>query len=163
MNVNVIFVGNTYTIKTYLFRERVELQHRNPCIICAPTGKYYDAYSQSKGETEVAEYIESLYTDKIERNNRTILNGLELDIYLPKLNLAFEYDGTYWHMDSRFHKPTDYQPTKKCTAQEIWDYDNNKITECSKLNIKLIRIKEYDWLHNKEKVKDEIKKLIYLL
>lgn len=45
----------------------------------------------------------------------------------------------------------------------LWDYDNNKITECSKLNIKLIRIKEYDWLNNKEKVKDEIKKLIYLL
>ena len=70
------------------------------------------------------------------------------------------YDGTYWHADSRFYKATDYVSSKHCTAQEIWDYDNNKINECSKLNIKLIRIKEYDWLNSNDEVKEKIKTII---
>ena len=30
-------------------------------------------------------------------NDRTILKPLELDIVLPSIKLAIEYDGVYWH------------------------------------------------------------------
>jgi len=34
---------------------------------------------------------------RTEKNNRKILNGLELDIYLPDLKIAIEYCGLFWH------------------------------------------------------------------
>ena len=34
---------------------------------------------------------------KILPNDRTILEGKEIDILLPEINIGFEYDGIYWH------------------------------------------------------------------
>lgn len=40
-------------------------------------------------------------------NDRTVLNGKELDIYIPSHNLAIECNGVYWHSankkDSKYH------------------------------------------------------------
>lgn len=36
---------------------------------------------------------------KIIPNDRTILEGKEIDILLSDLNIGFEYDGIYWHKD----------------------------------------------------------------
>lgn len=60
---------------------------------CPECGKHI---SKSKGEIEVREYIKSIYSGEIISNDRIQLGGKELDIYLPELKLAFEYDGTYW-------------------------------------------------------------------
>lgn len=38
---------------------------------------------------------------KIIPNDRTILEGKEIDILLPDLNIGFEYDGIYWHKDRK--------------------------------------------------------------
>lgn len=29
------------------------------------------------------------------------MNGLELDIYIPSINVAIEYDGEKWHTDAK--------------------------------------------------------------
>jgi very-short-patch-repair endonuclease len=34
-----------------------------------------------------------------EVNNRYKVNGVEIDIFLPNLNIGIEYDGNYWHKD----------------------------------------------------------------
>ena len=68
-----------------------------------------------------------------------------MDIYLPDLNLAFEFDGTYWHADSRFYNENYYLPSKNKTAKEIWEYDNEKDKLAKELGITIIRIKQYDW------------------
>lgn len=36
---------------------------------------------------------------KIIPNDRTVLEGKEIDILFPDLNIGFEYDGIYWHKD----------------------------------------------------------------
>lgn len=88
------------------------------------------------------------------------MKGKEIDIYLPELKIGFEFNGTYWHMDERFYKPTDFNKPKNKTAEEIWLYDNQKIKLAEEKGIKLIPIKQYDWETNKDYVKQQIKELL---
>ena len=67
----------------------------------------------------------------IVRRDRTQIAPLELDIYIPALRLAIEYNGLYWHSD-------DKQRHLK------------KLTVCLDKNIKLIQIFENDWFNRRE-------------
>jgi len=104
----------------------------------------------SKGEKEVLEYIQSLTDTTIIENDRSqILNPrtshfLELDIYLPELKKAIEYNGTYWHSSK-------HQKYK----------DNQKVLQCKEKGIDLLVVEEYEWTNNKEGVKNEINKFIW--
>ena len=42
-------------------------------------------------------YINKYFDDAIESYKPGFLNGRELDIFIPSLNVAFEYDGEKWH------------------------------------------------------------------
>jgi len=79
------------------------------------------------------------YKYKILYNSRRIIKPYELDIYLPELRLAFEYDGLYWHKDKI-------------------DIDNIKNEMCIKNNIKLFRIIEidYDSKHYSTSIKEKL-------
>lgn len=43
------------------------------------------------------EIIDFLDTDNIVKNDRTVLDGKEIDIYLPDKKLGIEFNGTHWH------------------------------------------------------------------
>ena len=144
---------NDMYINYSTFSQRLRYYNAEPCIICNPLEKSY-----SKEEKDLLKYIKTIYNDTIIENDRIILNGKELDIYLPKLKLAFEYDGTYWHADSRFYNENDI--IKDRIAKDIWITDNNKNNLCNELNINLIRIKEYDWITNNIEEKNKIKNII---
>ena len=92
----------------------------------------------SSKEREVADFIRSLYKGPIKRNDRSILRGRELDIYLPEKNLAIEFDGIYWH-SAKMHD------TK---------YHQLKTFLCREQGIRLIHIFEHEWLYKQEKVKN---------
>ena len=49
---------------------------------------------------------------------------------------------------------------KEQTAAQIWEKDEAKNKLAESLGIKLIRIKEYDWINNQEEIKEYIKSLI---
>lgn len=107
-------------------------------------------FNTSKAEKEIFDWICKCYNKKVIHNDRQVLNGKELDIYIPDLCLAFEYDGRYWHADPELYKATDI--IDKRTAQEIWDNDKQKTDYCKELGITLIRIKEQDYLRNKDNI-----------
>lgn len=117
-------------------------------------------HGKSLKEKELLEYIKTIYNKQIDINVRNIISPKEIDIYLSDLKIGFEFDGTYFHADSRFYTSTDY--IKKCEkyAKEIWEKDKEKDLICESLGIKLIRIKEYDWDNFKTDIKEKIKKLI---
>ena len=84
----------------------------------------------SRRQTSFAEkaifyYIKQVLPDAIHRDATTLGNRMELDIYIPSVRLAIEYDGAYWHRSS------------KAKSRET-----KKFERCKELGIKLIRIKE---------------------
>ena len=103
------------------------------------------ALKYNKSEDNIKEFIKSLNLD-FELNNRTILNGKELDIYIPSKNIAIEYNGLYWH--SELYKSNDYHL--------------NKTEECEKFGIQLIHIFEDEWLHKQDIVKSRLKNILGL-
>ena len=113
---------------------------------------------KSFAEKEFSEYIRKIYTGIILENDRVILNGKELDIYLPDLKLAFEFDGTYWHADPRFYTEKDFILNQ--SVKEIWAKDIEKNNLCESSGIILIREKEYDWNNNQDEEKLKIKTII---
>lgn len=50
-------------------------------------------------ERLVREYVLSLGVECSEKEDRQILKGKGLDIYIPNCNLAIEVNGSYWHSD----------------------------------------------------------------
>lgn len=61
----------------------------------------------STGETSVFVTVRDFFPEvtEIVRNDRKILDGYELDIYLPKYNIALEYDGDQHHKYTKhFHR-----------------------------------------------------------
>lgn len=94
----------------------------------------------SKGEEEIYEYIKTLYNSKILCRDRKVLNGQELDIYLPELNLAIEHNGTFWHSELNKHKWFHLDISEKC---------KNK-------NIQLLHIWQDDWIYKNEIIKSII-------
>ena len=91
-------------------------------------------------ENDIYLYIKSIYSGKIIQNDRSILNGKEIDIYLPEMNLAIEFNGLYWHSELYKDKM----------------YHQEKTILCENKGIQLIHIWEDDWLDKKDIVKDII-------
>jgi len=107
------------------------------CPICYPRDIVV-----SKGELEVREFVSSIVP--IVANARGIIAPLELDIVIPSLHLAIEYNGLYWH--SEIHKENNYHKIK--------------MEKCNEAGYRLIQIFEDEWLNNKDIVKSRLAALL---
>lgn len=86
-------------------------------------------------EVEISDYL-SEYIE-VETNNRTILDGKELDIYIPSKNIAIEFNGLYWH--SELYKDKNYHL--------------DKTERCIENGVNLIHVWEDDWKYKQDIVK----------
>ncbi|MCK9477547.1 MAG: hypothetical protein M0R46_16655 [Candidatus Muirbacterium halophilum] len=120
------------THSLYFNRRRIKTEI---CTNCNP----YNS-NESPNERFIIEFIKENYDGEIIEKDRNILNGKELDIYLPKLNLAFEYNGLFCH--SELYKPDNYHL--------------NKTETCLEKGIQLIHIWEDDWKYKQNIVKSMI-------
>jgi transposase len=91
----------------------------------------------SNEEQEVLDFIRSLYSGNIQSSNRSVLNGKELDIYLPEFNLAIEYDGLYSHC----YKPHE---TSEALIKDR-NYHLNKTLTCESQGIQLLHVFSDEW------------------
>jgi hypothetical protein len=62
------------------------------CRVCYPREVYV-----SRGEKELFEFVKALCPDAI--GNYRYLGCGEVDVFIPSLNLAIEYNGLYWHSE----------------------------------------------------------------
>lgn len=96
-------------------------------------------------EREVGEFCEKLGLETI-YNYKGIIGDTnkEVDIFIPKLNVAIEYNGLYWH-SSRFNKRFEHR---------------DKTIECNKNGVTLIQIFEDEWKFKKRIVKNRLKSIL---
>lgn len=138
-------VGLDYKFKcvkcTTEFTDKLEDGDIPRCTVC------YPVKSSSLFEKEVTEYIKTILPNQqIVENDRSILNGKELDIYIPSKNVAIECDGLYWHGELSGGKKRNYHL--------------DKTTACEKINIRLIHIFEDEWINNEEIVKSKLSHIL---
>jgi hypothetical protein len=112
---------------------------KNPCCtICYPILE-----NKSIKEKELLNFIKLIYIGEIIDNYR---DGLEIDIYLPGLNIGFEFNGLYWHSE-------EYKEN---------GYHLDKLNHFKEKGIRIIHIWEDDWDNNKLILKSQIKNLLGL-
>lgn len=88
----------------------------------------------SYDEKELLMYIEGMVgNDRVISNDRSVLNGKELDVYIPDMNIAFDFIGNFWHSSKNKDK----------------NYHYNKYKMCADRGIQLIHIFEYEWQLNR--------------
>lgn len=92
-------------------------------------------YGYSLGEKEVRDFVNQYY--ETINNSKSIIYPYEIDMFIPQLNVAIEYNGNYWH-----------------NLQKQIIRDEEKRKRCVEKKISLITIMEDDWKANKDKIKN---------
>lgn len=105
---------------------------------------------ESKGEKEVSSHIKSMYAGEIIENDRKVLAGLELDIYLPELRIAVEYNGDYWHSD-------DFVSKRNTTAEKLHE---TKRSKCEENDVLLLFVWESDWKDKRHEIEKALNRVI---
>ena len=100
------------------------------------------AQQRSRAEIEIYEHVLRIYPDAIP-SDHGVLGFYELDMYVPSLAKAVEYDGTYWHS-----KP-------KQIAR-----DRRKDAMCVKRGVQLLRITEVDYESNRPATLQKIEQFL---
>ena len=106
-----------------------------PCTKLMPIRK--DRISDTTIELYIKRILDD-YDVQYESNNRSILKGKEIDIYIPSKNIAIECNGIYWH-----------------SKKDIY-YHSEKTEQCSNNNIQLITLWEDQIKKSPEKIKSII-------
>ncbi len=101
------------------------------CTKCNPIGVQYSSI-----ELEVRLFLDGIGIQYL-MNDKSILGGSELDIFIPSHNLAIEVNGVYWHSELFKDK----------------NYHLQKTNECDIKGINLIHIWEDDWKRKKDIIK----------
>ena len=98
----------------------------------------------SKPEVQLLKFIQQLYPDAQKCRGLLKNQKFELDIYMPSLKKAIEYDGEHWHY------------SEWAISHKIPQRDALKNQQCAEAGIQLLRIRERDYLANPEAVKQQI-------
>lgn len=110
----------------------IELINKGVECFCRVSG------GTSKAENEIAKYLNIDHR----RGNREILEGLEVDIFVPDKNIAIEYNGLYYHSEISGNKNRKYHITK---------------TEmCEEKGIQLIHIFANEWKYKEDITKSAL-------
>ena len=116
--------GNKFEMPvTKIYRrlyDKVEL-----CPYCNET-----KYNISVDEIKLRKMIASVYGGEMLCNYKQLINPYEVDVYLPEKQIAFEYNGLYWHNDLIKDK----------------DYHMMKTNMCMQNGVRLIHIFEHEWM-----------------
>lgn len=130
----------TRTRNAFIVSKLTQSAYRCPTCFPRQTGV-------SVAETELFNFVKQLLpTVTIIPNDRTVLHGRELDILIPALNIAFEFNGLYWHSEAAGGKDSKYHLWK---SQLAW-----------KNGIRLISIFEDEWTAKQEIVKSRIRHIL---
>lgn len=138
---STIFTINSQTHLNNLYNSGASISSLAWDIGCSATTlqrrfRKYGIKAKQPQDTKPETIIQSILDDcavEYVKKDRQILNGLELDFYIPSLNLAIEYNGVYYHS-------FDKVPTAKQKNKHF-----HKFNECQKSGIELIQLTGEKW------------------
>lgn len=109
----------------------------------------------STGEGQVFRFIRGLHlgVDVVQGDRTHLLNGRELDIWVPELKIAIEYDGVKYHTVEHFLA----DEARNWTYAEAAGYHLWKTKECEKQGIRLVHIFEDEWIEHRDIVEDKLR------
>jgi len=113
------------------------------CPLCFKNGQV------SKSEKRVLKIVKNIYNGIVFENCKNVIKNpktnryLELDIWMPELNKAIEYNGYYYH-----------------SSPEVIERDKIKMNQCNNLQINLLVIKDVNWKTENEKINSLVKDFI---
>ena len=115
----------------------------------APNSYERKVKSVSNEENELFNFIQSIYDGTLIQSNRSVLNGKELDVYLPDKNIAIEYNGLYSHH---------YRPWEENEAlKKDIKYHLHKTLECENQGIQLLHFYSDEWKLKRPIIENVIK------
>lgn len=104
-------------------------------IVCSKHGSFYQtphehldgcgcprcSINTSNNEIELSNFIKDKLNLCVEYHNKTLLNGREIDIYIPLMKIGIEYNGLIWHSE-KFGKDKYYhlKKTEECKCQGVY-------------------------------------------
>lgn len=118
--------------------EKLNVGHSQLCIQFKNLGI---EIHQNVGQQQVYNFIKSMYFDEIIFNDRKLLDGKEIDIFLPELNIGFEYDGIFWHSEDS-------------SGKKNYHMEKDKLAKLK--GIKLYHILDLEWNNKQDLVKSRI-------
>lgn len=105
----------------------------------APNSYERNSTSISDEEQLLVDWIRTIYTGEIKQGNRSLLNGREIDIYIPEKALAIEYNGLYSHL---------YRPNEtNGSLRKDRGYHLSKTTALADQGVQLLHIFSDQWKH----------------
>ncbi len=126
------WITHSHETKMKMRESRIEYMKEN--------GDFYQ--KDSLPENELVAFLSPYVT--VERNNRDILSGKELDIVVHEKKLAIEFNGMHFHSTQFKEK----------------HYHINKTKECNLNGYRLVHIWECDWKEKRDIVKSNLLNLI---
>jgi len=101
---------------------------------------------KSSYELEIKKFLDN-YKIGYKSGVKKILDGKEIDIYIPKFNIGIEFNGLYWHSDINKNP----------------NYHVNKVNVAESKGLHLIHIFEDEWVEKNEIVKSILKSKLNLI
>lgn len=151
----------TYNLENYINgEEKMEIN----CSIHGPFFQQIKAHlrgqkcpkcanKMSKEHLELEQFLRKLNVS-FNSNDRTVLDGAELDIVIPDKKIAIEINGLFWHRVGLI-------PTISRAFVDK-NYHLSKTEACEAIGWHLIQIFDYEWNQNKELLQNKIKHILGL-
>lgn len=98
----------------------------------------------SKPEILLQNFIKELGFE-VKCNEKTLIKPYELDIFIPELNKAIEFNGLYYHYSEKYFKLGRHAM---------------KSNMCKNQGIRLLHVREELWIRDQEKVKEWVVKFL---
>ena len=102
------------------------------------------SWGTSDQEQSIISFLKQ-YVDDVIENDRSLISPYELDVVLPKYNIAIEYCGLYWHSE---------------LSGKDKNYHLNKFISCEEKGYRLITIFEDELVNSKQIIFSKLKNIL---
>jgi hypothetical protein len=168
------YIVNYYNKFKYTFNDIYENSFTNHNVICPNDHIWsvkFNSFQQgqrcplcvkindcdSMPESDIIDHIKTIYDGVVKPNEWDVVKNpwtnkrLQLDIYIPGLNKAIEYNGPYHYIDMTYMLDG--------FIKQQWR-DEMKVKQCKQLGIDLLVINGMKWQKEKQNILEQVKNFV---